>query len=63
MSESKPDSVPPARPTQPNLLADAKAVSKKAAIAGAILAVLCHLLPPHYRVICDQVAAICRGEF
>lgn len=34
---------------------------KRAAAVGALLAVLCHLLPPHYRYPCNAVARICRG--
>jgi len=41
------------------LVQDAKRVAKLAAKLGAILAVVCHLLPPHYRVPCDAFARIC----
>lgn len=54
---------PPEPAKAPDIVADAKKFAKMAAIAGSVLAMLCHLLPPHYRVICDQLAAICRGEF
>lgn len=35
--------------------------AKRAAIFGAVLALVCHLLPPDYRAVCDVVATICRG--
>jgi hypothetical protein len=34
---------------------------KRAAAIGALLAVLCHVLPPHYRYPCTKVARVCRG--
>lgn len=32
---------------------------KAAAKLGAILAVVCHFLPPHYRLPCETVARVC----
>ncbi len=38
---------------------DAKRLAKLGAKYGAILALLCHLLPPHYRPVCDTLASLC----
>ena len=43
------------------LVADAKRLAGLAAKLGAALALLCHLLPPHYRPICDALASACTG--
>lgn len=32
---------------------------KHAALAGALLALLCPALPPHYRGVCDALATLC----
>lgn len=34
---------------------------RRAAAVGALLAVVCHCLPPHYRTPCSTVARICKG--
>ena len=47
---------------KPHILADIRKLARYAATAGAALAVLCHLLPPHYRAICDAIASICKGD-
>ncbi len=28
---------------------------------GAVLAVVCHLLPPRYRPVCELIASLCRA--
>lgn len=38
---------------------DVRRWARAAAKWGAVLAVLCHLLPQHYRPVCDQIAALC----
>lgn len=43
----------------PSLTEDAKKVVKRAAQLGAILAVVCNLLPPEHRVICHALADFC----
>ena len=49
-------------PKQPrNLAEDARKLARYAAWIGAILALVCHLVPPHYRAACEALAAICRG--
>jgi hypothetical protein len=40
---------------------DVKKVTKKAALIGVALAVLCHFLPPDYRVICQALSKFCTG--
>lgn len=32
---------------------------RHAVAVGAILAIVCHLIPPHYRVVCDLLASLC----
>ena len=49
-------------PHHPSLIHDIKRLSRYASVLGAALAVLCHLLPPHYRAICDALAELCKGE-
>lgn len=41
---------------------ETKKVMKRAAQFGAVLAIVCQLLPHHYKVICEAVAQICRGQ-
>jgi hypothetical protein len=41
---------------------DIRRLSKHAALIGVVIAIVCHLLPPQYRVACDAIAKICRGE-
>jgi len=43
-----------------HLVGEAGKLVKWAAGAGATLAVICHLLPPHYRVPCDALAHLCK---
>jgi hypothetical protein len=43
------------------LVQDVKRLWSLAAKVGAILAIVCHLLPPHYRVPCNAIASFCRG--
>ncbi len=33
----------------------------RAMIAGALLALICRVVPPDYRAVCDAIATICRG--
>lgn len=44
------------------LFADLKRLWRHAALIGAVVAVVCHLVPPHYRVACDALASLCRME-
>lgn len=61
MSELPTDPESPA--TKPGgiaqLVADVKRLYGLAVKLGAILAVVCHILPPHYRVPCQAVAQFC----
>jgi hypothetical protein len=47
--------------TQTMGAADVKRLYKHAAIIGAVLALVCHTVPPQYRVLCDQLANFCKG--
>lgn len=38
---------------------DVKRFYKHAAIIGALLAIICHVVPPQYRVACDALARFC----
>lgn len=47
---------------KPSLLErDVRWVIKHAAAIGFFLALVCHFIPPHYRVICDKIAHLCTG--
>jgi len=41
------------------IVADIRYLWRHAAAIGIVLAVLCHLVPPQYRALCDQVKSIC----
>lgn len=42
---------------------DIRWLVKHAALVGFLLAILCHLVPHQYRVLCDKVAHLCKlGE-
>lgn len=43
------------------LIADIKRLYKHAAVIGFIVALICHFLPPDYRVVCDAVKQLCQG--
>lgn len=45
----------------PSPSSDFRALAKRAAQIGAVLAVLCHLVPPHYRAVCTTLATLCTG--
>lgn len=45
----------------PSLTDDARKLARKAARLGAALALLCHVLPPEYRAVCEAIADVCRG--
>ena len=42
------------------LKADWKRFSRFAAKLGIALAIICHMLPPHYRAPCDALAQLCK---
>ena len=46
--------------TAPSITEDAKKVAKRAAQLGALLAMVCHLVPPEYRAVCNLIADVCR---
>lgn len=46
---------------RPNLVEDFRKLARYAATVGTLLAVVCHLLPPQYRVVCQTLANICTG--
>lgn len=43
----------------PSITEDAKKITKRAAKLGVFLAVVCHLVPPEYREICNALADLC----
>jgi len=43
----------------PSIKKDARRLYRYAATAGAVLAVLCHLLPHDYRAACNAIASLC----
>lgn len=45
----------------PTITGDLRRLRKHAAIAGVFLAVLCHLVPPDYRAVCNTIASVCTG--
>lgn len=50
---------------KPDIKGDITRIKKLVRFAmalGTILAVCCHVLPPHYRTVCNAVAALCTGE-
>lgn len=38
-----------------------KKIVKRAAVAGFVLALLCPVLPPEYRPVCELIAKLCTG--
>lgn len=46
-------------PTQPTIRGDLVRFRKHAAVIGAMLAIICHIVPPDYRAVCDALASIC----
>lgn len=44
------------------LLADIRRLWHHAALIGVALAIICRVVPPHYRVACDALAQLCRME-
>jgi hypothetical protein len=40
---------------------DAKRTAKRSAAIGFVLAIICQLVPPDYRAVCDLIASVCRG--
>lgn len=44
------------------LVAKLKKVARIAAIVGGVLGLLCHFMPPQYRVVCQTIADVCRGS-
>lgn len=47
----------------PSLTEDAKKFARRGAQLGAVLAVICNLLPHEYRAVCSAIADVCRGAF
>lgn len=45
----------------PEEKARAAKLAKWAALAGGILAVVCHFLPQDYRALCQALASVCTG--
>lgn len=37
--------------------------AKRAALLGAALAIVCHLLPSDYRAPCEVLLSVCTGSF
>ncbi len=40
---------------------DRKKIAKRAALIGAVLAIICNLLPHEYRAVCHAIAQVCTG--
>ena len=53
--------VKPVKRQPPSVVADFKRLAKHAATFGFVLAILCHLVPPQYRALCNQLATVCSG--
>ncbi len=47
----------------PSITEDAKKVAKRASQLAAVLAIVCHLVPPEYRAVCNLIADVCVGRF
>ncbi len=50
-------------PKKPDFIADAKKLARWAAAFGALLAVVCHSLPPTWQAPCALLSQICKGGF
>lgn len=48
---------------EPKLTEDVKKAAKYGARIGAVLAVLCHLLPPEHRELCSTIVNLCSMHF
>lgn len=48
---------------RPSFSDDVKKAARRAAKLGAVLGLSCHLLPTEYRVACEFLADVCRGNF
>lgn len=46
----------------PSLTSDLKRLWAAAVKIGAALAVVCHLLPPHYQAACHAISTLCGGH-
>jgi len=46
---------------KPTIGEDLRRLRRYAAIAGMVLAIVCHIVPPKYRAACDALASICTG--
>lgn len=42
-----------------DIVADVKKLAKHAALIGVVLGLLCHVLPPSYRPICETLRSLC----
>lgn len=40
-----------------------KKIYKRVAFVGALLGMICHLLPPHYQAVCSFISNACTGHF
>lgn len=41
---------------------DVRRFYKHAAVLGVVLGFVCHMLPPHYRAVCNAIASLCGAE-
>lgn len=41
---------------------DIRRFSKHAAALGFVIGLVCHLLPPQYRAVCNAIASLCGAE-
>lgn len=48
-------------PKRPTIAEDFERLAKLAAKAGFWIAILCHVVPPQYRAVCDTLATLCTG--
>lgn len=43
-----------------DIVADIRRLIKHAAVIGVVLGIVCHMLPPSYRPICETLHSLCR---
>jgi hypothetical protein len=55
---SSPDSKKSGAP-RPSLVSDVRRLYKHAAVIGFLIGLVCHLLPPEHRAVCEALAQLC----
>ena len=46
----------------PHLTEDVKKLAVLSAKYAFLLAIICHVLPPHYRPVCNALESLCSGQ-